>query len=117
MAAEQSERSEAAEKALKEIAVGGAPAGTSAQAARQVGGAKESPNADKVLMQQSKAKVEKARMQMEEEKRARAKAERELQRALEEQERLQTLLANAANAGVSDEDVAARKAAAAAARG
>ena len=55
-------------------------------------------------MQQSKAKVEKARMQMEEEKRARAKAERELQRALEEQERLQTLLANAANAGVSDEE-------------
>ena len=110
-AAEQTQRSEAAEKALKEIAGTGAPSASSAQA-RQVRGQKDSPNAEAVQKQQAKAKIEKAKIQMEEEKRSRAKAERELQRAVEEQQRLQSLLANAINSAGTEVDAAARQAAA-----
>ena len=57
-------------------------------AARQKQGIKENPNADAVVKQQTKAKIEKHRLLAEEDKRARAKAERELKVALEEQKRL-----------------------------
>lgn len=115
-AAEQIERSKSAESALATIAAAAPPSEASVKAARQSRGIKDHPNADQVQRQQQKAKVEKSRLQMEEEIRIRKKAERELDRALNEQQRLKEELEKVASVAVASGDAAAAIVAAEAAK-
>ena len=62
-AAEQLQRSESAEAALKSIAGAPPPSADAVAAARKARGVKDHPNADQVQRQQQKAKIEKARLQ------------------------------------------------------
>jgi hypothetical protein len=113
VAKEQQERSEASEAALKSIAGTASPPATAIAQARKQRGINDHPNAENVQKQQTRAKIEKARLAMEEEKRARAKAERELQRALEEQQRLQAKLEKATSVTAAEGGDAGPEAAAA----